>query len=69
MSSAHEVLSRSIVSAPTARNVTGVRASALRAHRGPMYLRGRARAGPTFREAILMHAIARLALHPLIPHI
>jgi FO synthase len=35
----------------------------------PMYLRGRARAGPTFREAILMHAIARLALHPLIPHI
>jgi len=35
----------------------------------PMYLRGRARSGPTFREAILMHAIARLALHPLIPHI
>jgi FO synthase len=35
----------------------------------PMYLRGRARAGPTFREAILMHAIARLALHPLIPNI
>jgi len=35
----------------------------------PMYLRGRARSGPTFREAILMHAIARLALHPLIPNI
>jgi FO synthase len=35
----------------------------------PMYLRGRARTGPTFREAVLMHAIARLALHPLIPHI
>ncbi len=35
----------------------------------PDKLRGRARAGPTFREAILMHAIARLALHPLIPHI
>jgi FO synthase len=35
----------------------------------PMYLRGRARAGPTFREAVLMHAIARLALHPLIPNI
>jgi FO synthase len=34
-----------------------------------MYLRGRARAGPTFREAVLMHAVARLALHPLIPHI
>jgi FO synthase len=35
----------------------------------PMYLRGRTRAGPTFRETVLMHAIARLALHPLIPHI
>lgn len=35
----------------------------------PMYLRGRSRAGPTFREAVLMHAIARLSLHPLIPHI
>jgi FO synthase len=35
----------------------------------PIYLRGRARAGPTFREAVLMHAVARLALHPLIPHI
>ena len=30
----------------------------------PMYLKGRARQGPTFREAILIHAIARLALHP-----
>jgi FO synthase len=35
----------------------------------PIYLRGRSRAGPTFREAVLMHAVARLALHPLIPHI
>jgi len=35
----------------------------------PMYLRGRARRGPTLREAILMHAVARLALHPLIPNI
>ena len=35
----------------------------------PIYLAGRARKGPTFREAILMHAIARLALHPLIPNI
>ncbi len=25
--------------------------------------------GPTFREAMLMHAVARLALHPLIPNI
>jgi len=30
----------------------------------PLYLKGRARKGPTFREAILMHAVARLALHP-----
>ncbi|MEO9189882.1 MAG: 5-amino-6-(D-ribitylamino)uracil--L-tyrosine 4-hydroxyphenyl transferase CofH, partial [Acetobacteraceae bacterium] len=35
----------------------------------PMYLRGLSRKGPTFREAILMHAIGRLALHPLIPNI
>ena len=30
----------------------------------PMYRKGRARKGPTFREALLMHAIARLVLHP-----
>ena len=35
----------------------------------PMYLKGRARLGPTYREAVLMHAVARLALHPLIPNI
>ncbi len=35
----------------------------------PMYLRGAARRGPTFREAVLMHAVARLALHPHIPNI
>ena len=35
----------------------------------PMYLKGRARRGPTTREAILMHAVSRLALHPLIPNI
>jgi FO synthase len=35
----------------------------------PIYLKGRARRGPTFREAMLMHAVARLALHPLIPNI
>jgi len=32
----------------------------------PLYRRGRARRGPTFREAALMHAVARLTLHPLI---
>ena len=35
----------------------------------PMYLRGQARPGPTFREAMLMHAVARLALHPWITNI
>jgi FO synthase len=35
----------------------------------PIYLKGRARKGPTFREAILMHAVARLALHPHITNI
>ena len=35
----------------------------------PIYLKGRARKGPTWREAILMHAVSRLALHPLITNI
>jgi len=35
----------------------------------PMYHKGAARRGPTSREAILMHAVSRLALHPLIPNI
>jgi FO synthase len=35
----------------------------------PIYLRGHARRGPTFREAVLMHAVARLSLHPLITNI
>ena len=35
----------------------------------PIYLKGHARKGPTFREAILMHAVARLALHPHITNI
>jgi FO synthase len=35
----------------------------------PIYLQGRARPGPTFREAVLMHAVARLALHPWITNI
>ena len=35
----------------------------------PMYLKGNARRGPTFREAILVHAVARLALHPHITNI
>jgi FO synthase len=35
----------------------------------PMYLRGQSRRGPTFREAVLMHAIARLVLNWHIPNI
>ena len=35
----------------------------------PLWRKGRARSGPTFQEAVLMHAVARLALHPLIPNI
>jgi FO synthase len=35
----------------------------------PIYLKGRSRKGPTFREAVLMHAVARLVLDPLITNI
>ena len=35
----------------------------------PMYLRGRARKGPTYREALLMHAVARLVLNPFVTSI
>ena len=35
----------------------------------PLWRKGRTRSGPTFREAVLMHAVARLALHPLITNI
>jgi FO synthase len=35
----------------------------------PIYLKGRARRGPTYREAVLMHAVARLVLHPVISNI
>src|SRR5438067_85707 len=35
----------------------------------PIYLQGRARRGPTFRESVLMHAVGRLALHPWITNV
>jgi FO synthase len=35
----------------------------------PVYQQGRSRKGPTSREAILMHAVARLVLHPVIENI
>jgi FO synthase len=35
----------------------------------PIYLQGRARRGPTFRETVLVHAVARLTLHPEITNV
>lgn len=35
----------------------------------PIYLKGKARRGATLREAILIHAVSRLVLHPLITNI
>jgi FO synthase len=35
----------------------------------PLYLKGQARRGPSWRETLLMHAVARLVLHPLIVNI
>ncbi len=35
----------------------------------PMWLRGQARSGTTFGETLLVHAVARLALHPWITNI
>ena len=34
-----------------------------------MYLKGRARQGPTFGEMLLMHSVGRLALHPWIGNV
>jgi FO synthase len=35
----------------------------------PIYLKGKARRGPTFAEALKMHSVARLALHPWITNV
>ncbi|HEX3292064.1 MAG TPA: 5-amino-6-(D-ribitylamino)uracil--L-tyrosine 4-hydroxyphenyl transferase CofH [Gaiella sp.] len=35
----------------------------------PIFLKGLARRGPTFGEALLVHAVARLALHPVITNV
>ena len=35
----------------------------------PIHLRGGSRLGPTYREAVLMHAVGRLALHPVVRNI
>jgi FO synthase len=35
----------------------------------PIFLKGGARKGPTYRESVLMHAVARFALHPYVTNI
>lgn len=35
----------------------------------PIWRKGRARSGPSYRETVLMHAIARIVLHPVIRNI
>jgi FO synthase len=35
----------------------------------PLWRRGLSRSGPTFRETLLVHAVARLVLHPLVRHV
>jgi CofH subfamily radical SAM domain protein len=35
----------------------------------PLFLQGRARSGPTFREVILMHAVGRIAYHGVIDNV
>ncbi|HEX2038918.1 MAG TPA: 5-amino-6-(D-ribitylamino)uracil--L-tyrosine 4-hydroxyphenyl transferase CofH [Acidimicrobiales bacterium] len=35
----------------------------------PIYLQRKSRRGPTFREALLMHAVARIAYHDWVPNI
>jgi FO synthase len=35
----------------------------------PLYREGMSRMGPTYRESVLMHAVARLSLHPYITNI
>ena len=35
----------------------------------PIYLKGKSRMGPTFREAVLIHAVARIVLNPFIQNI
>ena len=35
----------------------------------PIWRKGLARSGPSWRESVLMHAVARLVLHPLVPNI
>jgi FO synthase len=38
-------------------------------YEAPLYLKGQARRGPTWRETMAMYAVSRLVLHPLIANI
>jgi FO synthase len=38
-------------------------------HRSPIFMRGAARTGPTWRESVKMHAVARVTLYPLITNV
>jgi FO synthase len=35
----------------------------------PIFFKGQSRSGPTWRETVLMHAIARLVLNPVLPNV
>jgi FO synthase len=35
----------------------------------PMFFKGRSRSGPTWRETVLMHAVARLVLNPVLTNV
>lgn len=35
----------------------------------PIFFKGLSRSGPTWRETVLMHAVARLALNPVLPNV
>ena len=49
-------------SARAHRRLHRVRSAALRAHGSAAHLKGAVRKGPTWRETLLMHAVARLVL-------
>ena len=55
--------------AATVGRVHGVRAAAVRPHGGADVAAGPGACGPTFGESLLLHAVARLALHPAITNI
>lgn len=38
-------------------------------HRSPIFMRGASRTGPTWRECLKIHAVARLVLNPLITNV